>query len=313
MTPGSIPFASFSAEVLALYHPPLRRVSTFRKMRQVLEEIGAICPTTADLSPATIAAWITAHPTRRSSTIRTLLVALRAGLKYGEARGHLSSPFRFRSVAQWVPRTDDEPARTHPGATEVGKVLLQADREAEAGAWHARRLQLLVYALAYTGARASEVLALRADDIDPVRAVVWIRPHARRPLKTARSRRAVPIAGPLHRVLETWLARTDRHSDWLIPHTRLDGPWLSGAPTAKPLAAVRELGRRAGVEGLTLLGFRHAFATSADRFGIGSKALTEILGHTTPATQWHYRHADPDEMRRAIDRVRFEHPSPPLP
>lgn len=313
MTEGSVPFDQFAHEILALYHPPLRRVSTFRKMRQVLAEIGAICPTTGDLSPAAIAGWITTRPSRRSSTIRTLLVTLRAAARYGEARGYLTSPFRFRSVAQWVPRADEEPVRAHPGALEVAKVLLQADREAEAGAWHARRLRVLVYALAYTGARASEILALRAQDVELTQDVVWIRPHARRPLKTARSRRAIPIAGPLRSALENWLTRTDRPSDWLLPHTGLTGPWLSGAPAHKPIAAVRELGRRAGVEGLTLLGFRHAFATSADHWQIGPKALQNLMGHTTPITQWHYRHEDIEETRRAIDRVHFDRPSPPLP
>lgn len=309
----SVPFAAFKAEILALYHPRLRRVTSYRKIRQVLAEFEALCPMTGDLSPATVAAWIAAHPGRRETTVRTLLGTVRAAFRYGEARGLMLNPFKALPLARCVPRTDDEPARSHPSAVEIAKVLIQADREAESGEWRARRLRVLVYLAAYTGARASEILALRVQDIDLAGAQVLIRPNPRRALKTRRSRRAIPIAGPLRRALEPWINRADNPSEWLIPHTRLDGPWLMGAPSCRALTAVRELGRRAGVDGLTLLGFRHAFASAADAWQIGPKALQDLMGHTTPITQWHYRHTDPEELRRAADRVRFGPLSPPLP
>lgn len=311
---GSVPFSVFSGEVLSLYQSPIRRVSTFRKMRQVLGEFAAICPGTADLSPAVVARWVADHAGRRAATVRTLLSTLRAACRYGEFRGYLRSPFSVRRLSAWVPRADDEePVGPRLSAGDVGRVLALADLEALGGGWEARRLRVVVYLAAFTGARASEVLGLRVEDLDLVAGVLRITPNARRSLKTAASRRAVPIAGALRAVLEPWAGRADRVSDWLVPHTELDGPWLHGPAGGKAYQRVKALGERAGVPGATLLAFRHAFASAADEAGIGVRALQGLLGHSSPATQWHYRHADLGSLRRAVELVRFGDQSPPLP
>lgn len=305
MTTESIPFTDFAAEALALYRPPLRRPGTYRKLRQVLAEFAALCGTTAELSPAAVARWIAEHPGRRLATVRTLLSTFRAATRHGEASGYLRCPFRTRPLARCLPRIDDEPIDRHLSTAQVARVLLQADREAEGGDWRGRRLRTLIYLAAYTGARAAELLALRVEDLDLAEGLVWIRPNARRALKTRSSRRRIPIPAPLRRVLEEWVGRGDGPSPWLIPHTELTGPWLSGAPRNKPLACVRALGERAGVAGVTLLAFRHAFASAADAWQVGPKALQDLMGHSSPATQWGYRHADLDQLRTAADRIRF--------
>ena len=277
MDPAGITFESFAAEVLALYHLPLRRVSTFRKMRQVLEEFGRLCGRAADLSPATVAAWIAAHPGRRASTTRTLLSTLRAAAGYGEARGYLTSPFRAWKLHRFIPRTDDEPIERHITTADVARILRRADAEASAGDWPSRRLRVLVYLAAFTGARASEILALRVEDLDLTDGSATIRPNHRRPLKTRSSRRTIPLPGPLRAALAEWLGRADRPSPWLLPHGGLDGPWTSGGPGYKALDQVKALGRRAGVDRVTLLAFRHTFATSADRWQIGTRTLSSHI------------------------------------
>src|SRR5262249_29171583 len=96
-------------------------------------------------------------------------------------------------------------------------------------------------------------------------------------------------------------------------HTELDGPWLHGPRGQKAYEQAKAIGRRAGVEGATLLAFRHAFATAADHFQIGTKALQDLMGHSSPATQWGYRHTEVDQLRMAPERARFAPPPAPLP
>lgn len=301
----AVPWDRLRAEVLDLYRPPIRRIATFRKIRQVLEEFGPLCPTSADLSPGAIAGWLREHPGRRPATAKALLSALRAACRYGESRGYLSSPFRFRALEGWLPLEEPEPIRRHRSAAEVGRVLLAADAEAISGSWECRRRRALVYALAFTGARAREVLGLHRDDCDLAAGLIHIRPHARRSLKTRSSRRSLPIADPLLPVLASWLSRADRRSEWAFPHSGLDGPWLWGTVDSRALGQVRALGDRAGVPGLTLLCFRHSFATAAESWGLGELALQRLLGHGRPQTQATYRHADPEQLRGAMDAVRF--------
>jgi integrase len=304
--PRSLPWSRLAAEALDLYAAPLRRPATRRKVEQVLAELAPICPTTRDLSPASIARWIADHPGRRPATVRSLLSALRAVCRYGEHRNYLTNPFGFRGIRDWLPDSGDhEPIRRHRSAGEIGLVLLEADSRAQDGRWEARRLRVAVYALAYTGARAREILGLRREDVDLDGRIAWIRPNPRRPLKTASSRRGIPIAGPLLAVLGDWLGRVDRRSDWVLPHTRLDGPWLSGTIASRALGEVRALGEAAGVPGLTLLCFRHSFATASEGWGLGELAVQRLLGHGRPETQLHYRHADPGQLRPAVELVRY--------
>lgn len=303
--PRPIAWSRFVDEVLSLYDPPLRRKATRRKVRQVLAEFAPLCRTTGDLSPAAVARWLRQGDGRRPATVRTLLSSLRASCAYGESRGYLASPFRFRGLRDWLPEEEPEPIARHRPAAEIGRVLARADSEAQEGRWRPRRLRAVVYALAYTGARAREILGLHRDDCDLGSGILHVRPNARRPLKTRTSRRSIPIAGPLAPVLAGWLGRRDRPSEWAFPHAELRGPWLTGTVESRALGQVRALGERAGVPGLTLLAFRHSFATAAEGWGLGELALQRLLGHGRPETQRHYRHADPEQLRPAVALVDF--------
>lgn len=302
---NDLPWPAFVAEVLSLYDPPVRRPATRRKVAQVLAELGGHCRSTGDFSAPAISRWLAAHAGRRQATVRSLLSSLRAAARYGCHRGYLADPFLFRPLAGWLPGEEPEPIRRHRSAAEIGRVLLEADRAAQDGRWEARRLRALVYALAFTGARAREILGLHAGDVDLAGRLVRIQPNGRRPLKTRASRRQLPIAAPLLPVLEDWIGRADRPSEWVFPHSGLSGPWLSGTIASRALGQVRRLGEAAGVPGLTLLAFRHTFATAAEAWGLGELAVQRLLGHSRPQTQRGYRHADPEQFREAVERIRF--------
>jgi integrase len=303
-----VPWPQFAAEAISLYAPPMRRPATQRKLRQVLDEFSAHCDSSSDLTPAAIAAWMAATSHRRGPrTQLALLRTIRPLCVYGESRGYLSDPFRFRKPRAWLSaaslETPDRAFPRHRSASEIRSVLELADQEAREGRWEARRLRAAVYCWCFTGSRKQEILGLRTADIDLGQRVLSIQPNPRRPLKTSSSAARLPIPGPLADVLSDWLPHCE--SDWLFPHRFRSGPWLYGPNGAKAIDQVKALGRRAGVEGLTILSFRHSFGTHAEAWGIGELMLQRLLRHAHPQTQRSYRHRDLDQLRLAAELIRY--------
>jgi len=114
----------------------------------------------------------------------------------------------------------------------------------------------------------------------------------------------LPIAEPLGGVLASWVPLCG--PEWLFPGTTRRNYWHGGSAGYRPVDRVRQLGERAGVEGLTILSFRHSFATLAEGWGIGELMLQRILRHSRPQTQRAYRHHDAELLRQAVGKVRFE-------
>lgn len=307
---NAVPFADFTAQVLSLYAPPIRRPRTVEKLDQALREFAPFCPTTADITPTAVAGWIAAHAGSRSpiasfSLLRAFASATRAGITLGLIDS-AADPFRFRPPARWWPDGDLEPPeRTrHLSAVQARALLDRAERElidaAAPDRWEAMRLATLVRLVLSTGLRRSEALGLRVEDVDLAGGMLVVRPNGRRHLKPGASRRRVPIPHPLRLALEAWLAAVD--SEWLFPGVTRVGPWLSGPRGQKALDRVRQLGERAELPGVTILALRHTYATLAESLGFGELLLQRLLGHRRRRTQLHYRHEEIEALRRAGDR-----------
>ena len=236
-------WSQFTADVLAVYLPPIRRLATYRKMRQVLGEFAAFCPTTADLTPAAIAGWLKAHPERRPETTLALLRTLSAACTYGVLVSAMeANPFAWRKPTAWVDWDVPELEPPVHSSEEIARVLALAAQEASGGAWKAGRLRAVVYTLAYTGARKREVLGLAVADVDLIGGSVAIRTNRRRGLKTRSSCARLPIPAELAKVLAAWIPLTG--CDWLFPGAQRQGPWLEGPPGHKAIDAVKALGQR---------------------------------------------------------------------
>ena len=302
-----VPWTEFTRRVLKLYQPPICRRGTRDKTAQILRELRAFCSTTADLTEDTLSDWIAANPARRPRTVEGLLRHLSAACTYGVKWGYLLDPFDIRPVSRWLPTDeleDSEGFRHHRTAAEIRRVLDQADDEAQGRDRRKVRIRDAVYTWAYTGAGKNEVLGLRTQDVDPKARIITIKSHPKRRLKTGARAARLAMPEPLMTVLEPRIAAAE--SEWLFPHAYKTGPWLWGRPGHRPLDEVKELGKRAGVEGLTILSFRHTFATLSEDWGIGELMLQRILRHSTPRTQKHYRHHDAELLHRAASKVRFD-------
>jgi len=308
-----IPWDTFTVRYLSLYLPPMREPATYRQVRQILREFGELpgFRTTAALTEEAVAAWVARHKDRSPARVASLLRCMATAAKFAVGKGFLgSSPFEFRPPGQWVRSDKKNSARsapTHRGSDEIARVLDQADAEAAMGSWEAGRLQALVYVYAYAGLRKMEALHLETHNVDLERRVLTVEPKECWHPKTVKSAAKLPIAPPLRDVLRLWLPRCG--SNWLFPGKRLKTPWTSGAPTTKPLDQVKALGKRAGVEGLTILSFRKTIGTHAKSWGFSQLELKALLRHTNVRTQDWYDEEDVEVLRPAADKVAFRRSS----
>ncbi len=307
----AVSFARFAEELLILYQPPRRARSTYRQMSQVLREfaVDSALKRTSDLRPVAIARWMDRHPERTAVTTRSLLRCFRAACSHAMASGYLSvSPFTAWKPADWIRADSGPPSRPHPGhctGEQIRAVLERADLEAQTGQWESCRRRALIYLYSFTGMRAGEGLHLWTSDVDLSAEMITIQPHAEdgyRP-KTLRSAARLPIARPLLPILATWLPLSGCR--WLFPGLKRLGPWLTGGPGVRPLDQVAELGRRAGVAGLTIATFRKTFGTYAKTWQFSPLELQAWLRHTSVATQRWYDEEEVEALRPSAAKIQF--------
>lgn len=336
-----IPFDQFRTEVLALYQPPLRAVATKRRMRTILDAVGAVLgdgATTADLTPELITRLIASRPPGESPyTTNAYLGGLRAACNYGLSQGYLrANPFAFRK--KWI-RLGKPARKRHHSLEDIGRVLalMKRDTERKKGwaQWRAWRLYALASTVAYTGMRKMEAIRLRREDIDLENRIILLVDRCDARLKTEASAQPVPMPDALVLILAEWLPRLALPTDcplengngkaadaklrrkpdpgWVFPNSYRTGPWIGGSTGHRPLDRMKRLGERAGVKGFTFLSLRHSWATHAEsRWGFSEAMIQRVLRHTNTRTQQHYRHADPTNLRAAVRDLSFGH-EPPAP
>jgi len=302
-----ISLAEFQTELELIYAAPIRKIATLRQVRQVLREFGEVpgVATTADLNGRAIALWIAARPDRSAPTIAAHLRCLSAISSYAVHRGWLdANPLDFRGPSKWVRRDQRPIQRPRPGSRapeEIGSVLERADLESVRG-WRQRRLRALVYVYAFLGVRREEALHLRIGDVDVEARKLVLRAHPEDDWtpKTLASAAELPMSPRLSAILAGWLIEAD--SPWVFPADDRSGPWRYG-PT--PLRAVRALGKRAGVEGLSIANFRKTLGSYGKMWGFGQLELKCLLRHTNLETQAWYDDGPAEALRPAAERIKF--------
>lgn len=310
---GPIPLAEFRERVLALYRPPLRARTTFLAVRRTLDHLAALggVESTADLTTATVARFVVGRTGKdHPNTIRTHLRKLSALCSIAQAEGWLRvNPFKVRRG--WIRGVAPTPPRVHSRA-ELGRVLAHAAWEAVQASplrrerWKARRLYALAAVAIYTGVRATEALTLRLEDLDLDGRIITLRSRPDAMLKTDAAAQPVPMPEALAAILRGWVGHVD--GPWLFPNQTGQGPWTGGPAGKRPVDAMKALGGRAGVPGLTFRSCRHSFATHAEFFGLTEAQLQRLLRHTNTKTQLFYRHAELENLRALADRIDFASP-----
>ena len=150
-----------------------------------------------------------------------------------------------------------------------------------------RQAAQVVKLLLFTGARKSEVLAARWENVDLERRILTV------PLSKSGKARHIPLSDAALLVL----AVIPRHSEWLFPSSRNS----SHISTIYPAwDRVRE---RTGLKDIRLHDLRHSFASFLVNSGCSLYEVQRILGHQTPKITTRYAHLAQDSLLRAANIV----------
>jgi integrase len=299
----------------AWYDPAIRQRATRAKVFQCLQDLRDASPAPGRINAMAISTLIARWKADGNvgKTVNSKLKVVRGITnKIFKLFALGSTPFDLHSW--WVDEDEDDRDR-HLSAEEIRSILRQTtvycwaaehDRSyyADCRRWKAARRRALVHLLAYTGLRATEALTLRTIDLDLHEGFVNITGKVKR-TKTRASRACVPLPATACTIMSEWLL-VRGSAEFIFRQRETDRSWLGGGPGYKPLDEIKALGKRANVDGLTLLAFRHSWATHAESlWGLSETQIQRVLRHTTVKTQQHYRHADRANLRLIADRVDF--------
>lgn len=152
-----------------------------------------------------------------------------------------------------------------------------------------RQLGSIIRLLLYTGARKSEILNARWEEIDELNQLLCI------PKERSKSKRLRTI--PL----------SDAAMELIRSLPRIEGiPYLFFNPkTGKPPVAIfalwDKLRRRAGLGDVRLHDLRHSYASFLVNAGRSLYEVQNLLGHRDPKTTMRYAHLSPHAMLEAVN------------
>jgi integrase/recombinase XerD len=161
--------------------------------------------------------------------------------------------------------------------------------------------QLMALLLYSSGLRVSELLALRADDLDLDRRLVRVRRG-----KGAKDRYTLYAETAADAVARYRALHAPQH--YLFPGVRPDRP-LSSRSVQKVIAAAA---KRAGIEKrVTPHTLRHSFATHLLENGIDVRHIQELLGHASLTTTQIYTHVTERDVVRIRSPLDLQGDEPP--
>jgi len=258
-------------------------------------------------------------------TLRKEMASFRACWNWGLQSGKLKEVFPSRGLK--YPKTDEKPpfqtlpeierkiARGGLSAVEVRLLwesLFLTRPEVEELLKHVRDSQAqpflypMVCLAAHTGARRSELLRLRVDDVDFNSGTVLL--HEMKRARGRRTNRRVPMSAFVQTVLRDWLAG-HRGGQFLFCQVAVV---RSKKHRESPVAVTHDEAHDhfqrvlAGSKWAVMRGWhvlRHSFASNCAAAGVDQRVINEWMGHQTEEMVRRYRHLLPDQQRQAIDRV----------
>jgi integrase/recombinase XerD len=262
-------------------------------LRQLSEELRlqGYSPRTRKLYVGHIRRFVQARPDAldglHTDQVRRHLLQLQADGRSVSYRHQAISAIKFLARMLDQPVVVD-PLRRPKRERQLPKVLSrdQARRIVQALDHPMHRLALiLVYS---AGLRVSEVVRLRAADIDADRGLIRVRSSK------GRKDRYTLLADIAARELEPVLQRR-QPDDWIFPGAR-PGRHLTTRTIQK---VFHQALARAGVKkDATVHTLRHSFATHLLESGVSLRHIQLLLGHNSPKTTEIYTHVSQGDLRR---------------
>jgi len=231
----------------------------------------------------------------RPRTRNARLAALRLFMRYAAGRDTESLPSIQRVLAIPTKRFS-RPLLGFLTREEMGAILGAPLRKT----WSGERDHVLLSTLYNTGARVSELTALKVSDVDLDRS------QSIRVLGKGRKERRIPLWRETARVLQLWLARLPAAADGPAFPNRSGGPLTRSGVEQRLRCAVRAA--RIKCESLkakrvSLHTFRHTTAMHLLQAGVDLSVIALWLGHESPATTHQYLVADLAMKERALAAV----------
>jgi integrase/recombinase XerD len=255
--------------------------------------------TLAELDAPVLLAFLEHLERDRHNGIRSRnarLAALRSFYRYIATRDPLSLPIAQRVLA--IPaKRHDRPLLGFLSREEMDAV----QRAPDVSTWSGRRDRALLATLYNTGARVSEIIGLRATDVDTASPTAAV--HLR---GKGRKERRVPLWKATARLLDAWLVENSGPGERpVFPNDRGHPLSRSGVAQRLHLAVVTAskihpslLNRRISPHTL-----RHTTAMHLLQAGVEITVIALWLGHENPTTTHGYVEADLAMKQRALDKV----------
>jgi integrase/recombinase XerD len=277
---------AFSPHTIAAYARDLGKLCTFAEKR------GAEEPSDIDLG--LVSAWL-------SSLAKAGLGPRSSARHLSAARGLMRFLLREAVISADPTELTTRPrfGRKLPHALAESEMLrlIEAPKPTTERGLRDRALLSVAYA---AGLRATELVSLRAGDVDLGRGVLAVTGKGNK-------RRLVPLGEVAIEHLEEYLAARDRTSKGARSLSR--SSVLFPGPSGKPLTRqalwkiVRRMARVAGIRNpVHPHQLRHSFATHLLSGGADLRTVQTLLGHSDIATTEIYTHVSRDHVRETHRR-----------
>lgn len=252
----------------------------------------------ADLGPALLLGFLDSLEKERGNSVRTRnarLAALKSFLRYAASRDVMSLPDLQPSFAIPIKRCD-KPLLGFLSRDELEAVLSACNR----GTWSGERDYVLLSVAYNTGARVSELVGLRVEDVELGRGT-WVRI-----LGKGRKHRQVPLWKGTAALVRSWLEREPRGAGDPVFPNRWGRAMTRSAVEKRMRRAVKAasktqpslVGRRISPHTL-----RHTTAMHMLQSGVDVTTLALWLGHANPATTHAYVEADLAMKEKALQKL----------
>lgn len=251
-----------------------------------------------DLDAPVVLAFLDHLETQRHNCIRTRnvrLAAIRSFIHFAAQHATMDLPVLSRVLA--IPmKLCQHGTVDHLSTAEMTALLDSADRTTRSG----MRDWILLQTLYNSGARVSELIAVKVGDVD-LSGTPQLRIHGK-----GRKERAVPLWPQTRRAIRQWLSQRNLTPDQPLVPGR-DGQPLtrSGVASRLRLMAAQALLRcpSLGRHRITPHLIRHTTATHLLQAGVDLAVIAMWLGHESIETTHQYMEADLELKQKALQSI----------
>lgn len=231
----------------------------------------------------------------QARTRNTRLAALRAFMRYVSQQAPESMALTSQVLAIPLKRFD-RPLIQPLSVPEAQAILAATDPATQSG----RRDHLLFSFLYHTGARVSEALQLRQEDVH------WGPPSTACLHGKGRKERVLPLLKPIAQELKCALAQNPHHPNALVFQNRLGQPLTRWGVEKRLRQTVQQAAQLCpSLKGRSVSPhtFRHTTAMRLLQADVDIMVIALLLGHESPTTTHHYIELDLQMKERCLRKL----------